>query len=46
MSPFTIIVIMILALLFIVLSVVPLISGQSDFDSSHRATKPGAKTSH
>ena len=41
MSPFTIVVVLILTVLFIVLSVIPLLPGQPDMDSSHRA--PGAK---
>jgi hypothetical protein len=34
MSPFTIVVIMFLTVLFIILSVIPLLSGPSDVDSS------------
>ncbi len=42
MSPFPIVVVLILTVLFIVLSVIPLLPGQSDMDSSRRS--PGAKT--
>ncbi len=41
MSPFVIVVVLILTVLFIVLSVIPLLPGQPDMDSSHRS--PGAK---
>jgi hypothetical protein len=46
MSAFTIIVIFILALLFIILSIVPLVAGRSDFNSSNRSVKPGTKPPH
>ncbi len=46
MSPFTIIVILILTLLFIILSVIPLMTGQSDLDYSHRPPRAKTKTSH
>lgn len=45
MSPFTIVVVLILTVLFIVLSVIPVLPGQPDMDSSHRsqgAKKTGA----
>ena len=45
MSPFTIIVILILSALFIVLSVIPLLPGQSDPDSSTRSAAAKTKTS-
>jgi hypothetical protein len=45
MSPFTIIVILILSALFIVLSVIPLLTGQSDSDSSQRSASTKTKTS-
>jgi hypothetical protein len=41
MSPFPIVVVLILTVLFIILSVIPLLPGQPDLDSSHRS--PGAK---
>jgi len=41
MSPFTIAVVLILTVLFIVLSVIPLLPGKPDMDSSHHS--PGAK---
>ncbi len=40
MSPFPIVVVLILTVLFIVLSAVPLLPGQPDMDSSRRS--PGA----
>jgi hypothetical protein len=46
MSPFTIIVILILTILFIVLSVIPLLPGQSDLESSRRSPTAKTKTSH
>ena len=46
MSPFTIIVILILTVLFIILSVIPLLPGQADVESSRRSPTAKAKTSH
>jgi hypothetical protein len=46
MSPFTIIVILILTILFIVLSVIPLLPGQSDLESFRRSPTAKTKTSH
>jgi hypothetical protein len=46
MSPFTIVVILILTVLFIVLSVIPLLPGQSDMDSSQRSSGAKTKTTH
>jgi len=41
MSPFEIVVVLFLTVLFIVLSVIPLLNGKSDKDSSYHS--PGAK---
>ena len=41
MSPFVSVVVLILTVLFIVLSVIPLLPGPPDMDSPHRS--PGAK---
>jgi hypothetical protein len=46
MSPFTIVVVLFLTVLFIVLSVIPLLPGQSDMDSSDRTPRARTKTSH
>jgi hypothetical protein len=45
MSPFTIIVVLFLTVLFIVLSVIPLLPGQPDMDSSHLSPKTETKVS-
>jgi hypothetical protein len=46
MSPYVIVVIMILSALFIVLSVVPLLPGPSDMDVSRRVSRTKKKTIH
>jgi hypothetical protein len=46
MSPFTIVVILILTVLFIVLSVIPLLPGKSDLDTSHRTRGTKNNPSH
>jgi len=46
MSPFPIVVVMILTVLFIVLSVIPLLPGRSDMDSSHRSPRAKIKIPH
>ena len=42
MSPFEIVVVLLLTVLFIILSVIPLLNGKSDLDSSQHSR--GAKT--
>ncbi|HEX7621104.1 MAG TPA: hypothetical protein VF359_07900 [Anaerolineales bacterium] len=46
MSPFTIIVVLILTALFITLSVIPLLTGRSDMDSSPQSQRAKTKNSH
>lgn len=46
MSPFAIVVVLILTALFIVLSVIPLLPGQSDMDSSSRSRRAEKKHAH
>jgi hypothetical protein len=46
MSPYVIVVIMILSVLFIVLSVVPLLPGPSDLDISRRVSRGKKKAIH
>jgi hypothetical protein len=42
MSPFEIVVVLFLTVLFIVMSVIPLLNGKTDLDSSRQS--PGVKT--
>ncbi len=46
MSPFTIIVVFILTLLFAVLSITPILPGKTDMDSSQRSPRTKTKSSH
>ncbi len=46
MSPFTITVVLILTLLFVILSIIPLLPGQTDIDSPRRSPRTKTKTSH
>ena len=46
MSPFPIAVVLILTVLFIVMSIIPLLPGQKDTDSSKRAPRAKAKHAH
>jgi len=46
MSPFTIVVVLFLTVLFIILSIIPLLPGQSDLDSSHTSTGAKKKVAH
>ncbi len=46
MSPFTIVVVLILTVLFIVLSIIPLLPGQPDKDSSRRSSGAKTKAAH
>ena len=45
MSPFPVVVVLILTVLFIILSVIPLLAGH-DVDSSQRSSKPKTKALH
>ncbi len=46
MSPFPIVVVLILSVLFIVLSIIPLLPGQPDMDSSRRSSGSKTKAVH
>jgi|WetSurMetagenome_2_1015567.scaffolds.fasta_scaffold44769_1 hypothetical protein len=46
MSPFAVAVILILTILFALLSLVPVISGQSDMDALDNTYMPKTKTAH
>ena len=46
MSPFVVAVVLILTVLFIVLSVVPLLLDQKDVDSSHHSPRTKTKAAH
>jgi hypothetical protein len=46
MSPFTVAVVLILTVLFIVISAIPLVSGIADMDSSHQSPKSKTKAAH
>ena len=46
MTPFEIAVVLSLTVLFIVLSVVPLLVGKTDMDSSHRPPETETKAAH
>jgi hypothetical protein len=46
MSPFAIAVVLILTVLFIILSIIPLLPSQSDKDSSHRSPRTKTKAVH
>jgi hypothetical protein len=46
MSPFTVVVILLLTVLFIVLSLIPFMSGDQDMDSFEHPVQPQAKTAH
>jgi hypothetical protein len=46
MSPFSIAVVLILTILFIVMSIIPLLPGQTDMDSSKHTQKVKTKGAH
>ena len=46
MSPFAIVVVFILAVLFIVLSIIPLLPGQPDVDSNPHPRRAKTKAAH
>jgi len=46
MSPYEIVVVMILSVLFIVISIIPLLPGQSDLDVSRRVSRTKKKAIH
>jgi len=46
MSPFAVAVVLILTILFIVMSIIPLLLGQADLDSSKRSQRVKTKSAH
>jgi hypothetical protein len=46
MFPFSIVVVLLLTVLFIVISVIPLLPGQSDMDSNHLSSTGKKKSTH
>jgi hypothetical protein len=46
MSPFTITVVLVLVILFIVISLIPLLPGQTEMDASRRSHKTRPKATH
>ena len=46
MSPFAVAVVLILTILFIVMSIIPLLPGQADLDSSKRSQRVKTKSAH